>query len=88
MSEEDPLPFQRLIIGKDLEVTLTYYKEHKGRTLKVRVQRPSDPHNTLRLLTYWIRPEEVKGSGGAPEMLMSSPSTQTEVDQTWKPMKT
>ena len=88
MSEEDPLPFQRLIIAPDLEVTLTYYKEHKGRTLKVRVQRPSDPHNTLRLLTYWIRPEEEKTSGGQPEMLMSSPSTQTEVDQTWEPMKT
>ena len=88
MSEEDPLPFQRLIIGKDLEVTLTYYQESKGKTLKVRILRPSDPHNTLRLLTYWIRPEEVKTSGGTPEILMSSPSVQTTVDQTWEPMKT
>jgi len=56
----DPLPFQRLRICEDLEVTLTYYNEYKGTTLKIRVRRPSDPHNTLRLLTYWIRPEEVK----------------------------
>ena len=88
MIKEDPLPFQRLIIAPDLEVTLTYYQESKGKTLKVRVQRPSDPHNTLRLLTFWIRPEEEKTSGEQPEMLMSGALSPTEVDQTWEPMKT
>ena len=85
MSEEDPLPFHTVTLAEDLVLTLTYYREHKGKTLKVRILRPSDPH-TLRLLTFWMRPEEFKGSGRTPEMLMSSPSVQTTVDQTWKPM--